>query len=101
MCNNLKSGRQSNLSTLLMWLWGVSWNEWADRLAGTADITTGLQRSKAEVLRCLGRLWSVDRPEQYNIDHLKEKGGETENGVHSFIHGRESTCSVRPALELF
>ena len=43
----------------LLWIYspghaGVSWNERADRLASTADITSGLQFGRTEVLRGLG-----------------------------------------------
>ena len=51
----------------LLWIYcpgqaGVSGNERADRLASTADITSGLQLGRAEVLRSLRNfLNSIDR----------------------------------------
>ena len=51
---------------------GVSGDEWADRLAGTADIASGLQIGRAEMLRGLRNFLNMDRPEHHSIDHLKE-----------------------------
>ena len=61
---------------------GVSGNERADRLASTADITSGLQLGRAEVL-------SMDKPEHHSIDRLKERGVEKGSGRHSTLKGRE------------
>ena len=46
------------------------------RLANTADITSGLQLGRAEVLRGLRNFLNMDRPEHHSIDHLKERGLE-------------------------
>ena len=54
----------------------ISGNEQADRLAGTADITSGLQLGKAEVLGGLRNFLNMDRPEHHSIDRLKERGME-------------------------
>ena len=61
----------------LLWIYcpghaGVSGNERADRLASTADITSGLQLGRAEVLRGLRNFLSTDKPEHHSIDRLKE-----------------------------
>ena len=68
---------------------GVSGNERADRLASTADITSGLQLGRAEVLRGLGNFLNTDKPEHYSIDRLKERGVEKGNDRHSILKGRE------------
>ena len=77
----------------LLWIYctghaGVSGNERTDRLASTADITSGLQLGRAEVLRGLRNFLNMDRPEHHNIDRLKE-GVEKESGRHSTLQGRE------------
>ena len=66
---------------------GVSGNERADRLASTADITSGLQLGRAEVLRGLRNFLSTDKPEHHSIDRLKERGVEKGNGRHSTLQG--------------
>ena len=76
----------------LLWIYcpghvGVSGNERADRLASTADITSGLQLGRAEVLRGLNFL-NLDRPEHHSTDRLKERGVEKGSGRHSTLQGR-------------
>ena len=61
----------------------------ADRLANTADITSGLQLGRTEVLRGLRNFLNMDRPEHHGIDHLKERGVEKGSGRHSTLQGRE------------
>ena len=78
----------------LLWIYcpghaGVSGNERADRLASTADITSGLQLGRAEVLRGLRNFLSTDKPEHHSIDRLKERGVEKGSGRHSTLQGRE------------
>ena len=78
----------------LLWIYcpghaGVSGNERADRLASTADITSGLQLGRAEVLRGLRNFLSTDKPEHHSTDRLKERGVEKESGRHSTLQGRE------------
>ena len=78
----------------LLWIYcpghpGVSGNERADRLASTADITSGLQLGRAEVLRGLRNFLSTDKPEHHSIDRLKERGVEKRSGRHSTLQGRE------------
>ena len=63
----------------LLWIYcpghaRVSRNEQADRLANTADTTSGLQFGRAEVLRGLRNFLNMDRPEHHSIDPLKERG---------------------------
>ena len=77
----------------LLWIYcpghaGVSGNERADRLASTADITSGLQLGRAEVLRGLRKFLNMDRPEHHSIDRLKERGVEKGSGRHSTLIGR-------------
>ena len=78
----------------LLWIYcpghaGVSGNERADRLVSTANITSGLQLGRAEVLRGLRNFLSTDKPEHYSIDRLKERGVEKGSGRHSTLQGRE------------
>ena len=78
----------------LLWIYcpghaGVSGNERADRLASTADITSGLQLGRAEVLRGLRNFLSTDKPEHHSIDRLKERGVEKGSGRHSTLQDRE------------
>ena len=68
---------------------GVSGNNRADRLASTADITSGLQFGRAEVLRGLRNFLNTDKPEHHSIDRLKERGVEKGSGRHSTLQGRE------------
>ena len=68
---------------------GVSGNERADRLASTADITSGLQLDRAEVLRCSRNSLNMDRSEHHSIDRLKERGVEKGSGRHSTLQGGE------------
>ena len=76
----------------LLWIYcpgytRVIGNERADRLASTADITSGLQLGRAEVLRGLRNFLNMDRPEHHSIDRPKERG--VESGRHSTLQGRE------------
>ena len=66
---------------------GVSGNERADGLASTADITSGLQLGRVEVLRGLMNFLNMDRPEHHSIDRLKERGVEKGCGRHSTLQG--------------
>ena len=68
---------------------GVSGNERADRLASTADITSGLQLGRAEVLRGLRNFLNTDKPDHHSIDRLDERGVEKGSGRHSTLQGRE------------
>ena len=75
----------------LLWIYcpghvGVSGNE---RLANTADITSGLQLGRAEVLRGLRNFLNTDRPEHHSIVRLKERGVEKGSGRHSTLQCRE------------
>ena len=81
----------------LLWIYclghaGVSGNEWADRLASTANITSGLQLSRAEVLRGLRNFLNTDKPEHHSFDRLKERGVEKGSGRHSTLEGRERSA---------
>ena len=78
----------------LLWIYcpghaGVSWNERADRLASTADITSGLQLGRAEVLRGLRNFLNTDKPEHHSTDRLKRRGVEKGSCRHSTLQGRE------------
>ena len=72
----------------LLWIYcpghaGVSGNERAERLAVTADITSGLQLGRAQVLRGLRNFLNMDRPKHHSTDRLKERGVEEGSGQHS------------------
>ena len=74
----------------LLWIYcpshvGVSGNGRADRLASTADITSGLQLDRAEVLRGSRNFLNTDKPEHHSIDRLKERGVEKGSGQHSTL----------------
>ena len=79
----------------LLWIYcpghiGVSWNEQANRLASTADMTSGMQLGRAEVLRGLRNFLNVERPVHHSTDRLKkERGVEKGSGQHAAIRGRE------------
>ena len=68
---------------------GVSGNDWADRLASTVDILSGLQLGRAEVLSSLRNFLNMDRPEHHSIDCLKKREVEKGSGRHSTLQGRE------------
>ena len=67
----------------------VSRNERADRLANIADITSGLQLGRVEVLRGSRNFLNMDRPEHHSTDRRKERGVEKGSGRHSTLQGRE------------
>ena len=73
----------------LLWIYcpghsGVFGNERAHRLASTADITSGLQLGRAEVLR---NFLNMDRPEHHCIERLKERVVEKGSGRRSTLRG--------------
>ena len=68
---------------------GVSGKERANRLASTADITSGVQLGRAEVLRGLRNFLNMDRPEHHSTDRPKERGVEKGSGRRSTLQGGE------------
>ena len=87
----------------LLWIFcpghaGVSGNKQADRLASTADITSGLQLGRAEVLRGLRNFLNMDRPEHHSTDHLKERGVEKGSGRHSTLQRRERSVFSQTSI---
>ena len=83
----------------LLWIYcpghvRVSGNERADRLASTADITSGLQLGRAEVLRGLKNFLNMGRPEHHSIDRLKERGVEKGSGRHPTLRGQKQTKNI-------
>ena len=50
--------------------WFIEFND------STADITSGLQLGRAEVLRGLRNFLNMDRQEHHDSDRLKERGVE-------------------------
>ena len=78
----------------LLWIYcpghaGVSGNERAVKLASTADITSGLQLGRAEVLRGLRNFLNMDRLEHHSTERPKETGVEKGSGRHSTLRGRK------------
>ena len=80
---------------------GVNGNERADRLASTADITSGLQLGRAEVLRGLRNFLNMDRPEHHSNDRLRERGLGKGSGRHSTSKVENDLCSTTQILTLF
>ena len=84
----------------LLWIYcpghaGVSGNERADRLASTADITSGLQLGRAEVLRGLRNFLNTGKPEHHSIDRPEGKrSGERKRST--FHPPRSTTICVQP-----
>ena len=79
---------------IFLWIYcpghaGVRGNEWANRLESTADITSGLQLGRAEVLRGLRNFLNMDKPEHHSFDRPKERGVEKGSDRHSTLQGRE------------
>ena len=86
-----------SLATRLLWIYcpvhtGVSGNERADRLTSTADITSGLQLGRAEVLRGLRNFLNMDTPEHHCTDRLKEAADIPPSKVENDL------CSTRQTL---
>ena len=77
----------------------ASGNEQADRLASTADITSGLQLGTAEVLRGLRNFLNMDRPEHHSIDRLKESRVEKGSRQHSTLWGREQSVFNQTSID--
>ena len=93
-CSDWHTAMHSLRLQRLLWICcpghaGVSGNEREDRLASTADITSGLQLGRAEVLRGLRNFLNMDRPEHDSTDGLKERGVEKGSGRQSTLQGRE------------
>ena len=89
----------------LLWIYcpghaRVNGNEQADRLASTADITSGLQLGRAEVLRGLRNFPNIDRPEHDSTDRLKEWEVEKGSSRRSTLQGRERSV-FNQTLALF
>ena len=53
------------------------------------SISSGLQLSRAEVLRGLRNFLNMDRPEYYSIDRMKERGVQKGSDRHSTLKGRK------------
>ena len=68
-------------------------NEWRRSLyvmgASTADVTSGLQLGRKELLRSFRKFRNMDRSEHHSTDRLKERGVEKGSSLHSTLQGRE------------
>ena len=89
-CHDWHTAMHSLRLQRLLWICcpghaGVSGNERADRLASTADITSGLQLGRAEELGDLRNFLNMDSQENQSIDHLKERGVGKGSGRHSTL----------------
>ena len=73
---------------------GVGGNELADRVASTADITSGLQLGRAEMLGGLRNFLNMDRLEHHSIDHLKEKGAEKASRCQILLQMMSNIISI-------
>ena len=68
---------------------------YADRLASTADITSGLQLGRAEVLRGLRNFLNTDKPEHHSTDRPEGKRSG-ERKWPTFRPPRSRTICVQP-----
>ena len=66
-------------------------NDQADRLAGTATLTSGLLLEKSEVLRSLRHYLQAQSQGHHTIDLLEERGTERGSTRQSSLKGRERT----------
>ena len=55
---------------------GISGDERADRLASTADITSGLQLGRTEVLRGLRNFLNMDKPEHHRREEWRKEAAD-------------------------
>ena len=69
----------------------VRGNKLADRMAGTAHITSGLQLSRAEMLEGLRNSLNMDRTEHHSTDCLKERAVEKGSSRHFNLQGWEQS----------
>ena len=69
---------------------GVNGNNWADRLAGKATITSGLLLGRYEVLSSLRHYLRAQNQGRHTIDRLEERGVERGSARRSSLKGRES-----------
>ena len=67
----------------------VKGNDRADRLAGTATLTSGLLLEKSEVLRSLRHYLQAHSQGHHTIDLLEERGIERGSTRQSSLKGRE------------
>jgi len=68
---------------------GVKGNDWADRLAGKANLTSGLLLGRSEVLRSLRHYLRAQSQGHHSIDHLEERGLERGSISRSSLKGWE------------
>ena len=68
-------------------------NDWADRLAGKATITSGLRLKRSEVLRILRHYLRAQSQEHHTTNHLEERGVERESAQQPSLKGWEAIIS--------
>ena len=73
---------------------GVSGNERADRLASTADVTSGLQLGRAKVLRCSRNFWTWTGQRITALIAERKRSGERQRPI--FRPPRSETIRVQP-----
>ena len=79
----------------------VRGNEWADRLASKAYITSGPQLGEAEVLEGPRNFLKTDRLEHNSMDRLKEREWRKEAADMPTSEVDNDLCSTRQTLALF
>ena len=67
----------------------VKGNDQADRLAGKANLTSGLLLGRSEVLRSLRHYLRAQSQGHHSIDRLEERGVERGSARRSSVKGRE------------
>ena len=72
---------------------GIRGNEWANTLASMANITSGLQLSRNEVLKGLRNFQNMGRLEHHSTDCLKVSGVEKGSGQHSILQSQRSVIN--------
>ena len=98
-CRDWHTATHSVRLQRLLWVYRpghgrVRGHERADRLASTAETTSGLQPGRAEVLRGLKNFLDMDEQEHYSTDRLKERSGERKRPT--FHPPRSGTVCVPP-----
>ena len=93
-CPDWHTAKHSLRLQRLLWIYcswhaRVSRNERADREESTANITSGLQLGRAEVLKGLRNSLNMNRSEHHSIDRLKVRGAENRSGRHSTLRSWE------------
>ena len=79
----------------------VKGNDWADRPAGKATITTSLCLGRSEVLRSLRHYMRAQSQGHHSINRLVERGVERGSTDDLFWKDKQGPLSIRRTLKLF